>query len=84
MATQKLNELALGYSVAIISAVSMLLLGVLGPLGIYSGMASMMQDGHMFFALSPLGVIFGIIEAGILGFLGGFLTAKLYNIFADK
>jgi hypothetical protein len=44
-----LNALALGYTGAIISAVCMLLLGILGSLGLYSGAVAMMEEWHMFF-----------------------------------
>jgi len=80
--TQKLNEIALGYSIGIISALCMLLLGIFGPMGFYGGMMGMMQTAHMFFWISPLGIMVGIIEATILGFVSGWLTAKIYNKFA--
>lgn len=78
---QKLNELALGYSLAIISAVSMFLLGILGYTEIYSGMINMMMQGHMFFSVNPLGIITGMIEGAIWGFIGGWLVAWVYNKF---
>ena len=81
MAKQKLEALALGYAVAILSGLGMLLLGIFGRFGIYYGAAQQMMQAHMFFSLSPLGVITGIIEAMILGFLGGFLTGWFYNKF---
>lgn len=77
--TQKLNEKALGYSLAIISAGMMLLLGILGNLGIYIGAAEMMQNMHLFFSLSILGIIGGIIEAAIISFVVGWLIALIYN-----
>jgi hypothetical protein len=58
----RLNALALGYAGAIISGIGMLLLGILGNLGIYTGAVGMMQQWHIFFSLSPLGIITGIIE----------------------
>lgn len=79
--TQKLNELALGYSLAIISAVSMLLLGIVGNLGIYLGAVNMMQQWHIFFSLSVFGIITGMIEAAVFGFIFGWLIALVYNKF---
>lgn len=78
---QKLNELALGYSLAIISAAGMLLLGILGNFGIYtSGVESMMR-WHIFFNLSIFGIIAGMIEAAIWSFAFGWLIALVYNKF---
>ncbi|MBS3097420.1 hypothetical protein J4209_01345 [Candidatus Woesearchaeota archaeon] len=81
MAVSKLNELALGYAAAIISAACMLLLGILGNIGIYMGAVSMMQQWHMLFSLSIGGVIAGMIEAAVIGFVFGYALAWLYNKF---
>lgn len=79
--TQKLSELALGYSLAIISAALMLLLGILGNLGIYLGAVNAMTQWHMFFSLSFFGIITGIIEGAVGGFISGWLVAWVYNKF---
>ncbi len=79
--TEKLNALALGYAAAIISALCMLLLGVLGNIGIYTGAVQMMQQWHMFFSLSILGIITGMIEVAIIGFVFGYLFGWFYNRF---
>lgn len=82
MAGTKLNSLALGYAAAIISAVLMLLLGVLGNLGVYTGAVEMMQTAHMFFNLSVVGVITGMIEAAVISFVFACLFGWTYNKFA--
>jgi len=79
---EKLNQLALGYAAAILSAICMLLLGILGNIGIYTGAVEMMQQWHMFFSLSIGGIIAGIVEAGIIGFIFGYAFGWLYNKFA--
>ena len=79
---QKLNKLALGYATAIISAGALLLLGIFGNLGIYTGASQLMMQGHMFFSLSIAGIITGMIEVAIWGFIGGWLIAYVYNRFA--
>ena len=79
---QKLNEKALGYSLAIIAGLCMLLLGILGNFGIYLGAVEMMQTWHMFFDLSVVGIIGGIIEAAVISFIAGWLIAVFYNKFA--
>ena len=76
---QKLNELALGYSLAIISALCMLFLGVFGNMGFYMGAAEMMGQWHMFFDMSTIGIMTGMIEAAIISFISGWLFAYIYN-----
>lgn len=78
----KLKPLALGYALAVISAVIMLLLGILGNLGIYSGAVEMMRQWHMFFSLSIIGIISGMIEAAIISFIFGYVFGWVYNRFA--
>ncbi len=79
--TEKLNELALGYATAILSAVSMLILGILGNFGIYTGAVEMMQKWHVFFSLSIGGIIIGMIEAAVMGFVLAYVFGWLYNKF---
>jgi len=77
----KLNALALGYASAILAALSMLILGIFGNLGIYMGAVEMMEKWHMFFSLNILGIITGMIEAAIVSFICGYIFALLYNKF---
>lgn len=79
MAEAKLNAKALGYAAAIISAICMGLLGILANLGIYTGAAKQMREWHMFFSLSIGGIITGMIEAAIIGFIFGYAFAWIYN-----
>jgi len=81
MAT-KLNELALGYASAIVSAVFMLLLGIGWNVGIYSGAAEQMAKWHMFFSPSIGGIITGMIEAAVISFIFAYVFAWVYNKFA--
>ena len=80
--TKKWDEKALGFSFALVSAIIMLLLGILGNLGIYVGAVEMMQQWHLFFDLSVLGIIGGMIESAIISFIIGWLIALFYNKFA--
>ena len=75
----KLNTAAFGYTGAIISAVVMLLLGVLGNLGFYMPAVKQMQEWHMFFSLTVLGVIGGIAEAAVIGFIFFYAFGLVYN-----
>jgi len=77
--TQKLNALAVGYSLAILSGLCMLLLGILGNLGLYMKGVEAMQQWHLFFDLSVLGIAVGIVEAVVFSFAVGWLFAYLYN-----
>ncbi|MBC8500386.1 MAG: hypothetical protein ISS25_03815 [Nanoarchaeota archaeon] len=78
---EKLNALALGYASAIISAAGMLLLGIFGNIGVYTDTAEMMQKWHMFFSLSIGGIIAGMIEAAVIGFISLYALVWLYNKF---
>jgi len=77
----KLNEKALGYAAATISAACMLLLGIGGRIGIYTGAAEQMMKWHMFFSLSVVGIITGIIEAAVIGLVFGYAFGWVYNKF---
>lgn len=77
----KLSPLGLGYAAAIIAALGMLLLGILGNIGLYEGAVEMMTQWHMFFSLSVGGIITGIIEAAIISFVFAYLFAIVYNKF---
>lgn len=81
---KELNPLTLGYAAAIISALVMLLLGILGNLGIYTGAVEMMQQWHIFFSLSIGGIIAGIIEAAIISFIFIYIFGWLYNKLTGK
>jgi hypothetical protein len=78
---EKLNELALGYAGAIVSAACMLLLGLLGSIGLYMGAVGMMSQWHMFFSLDIVGIITGMIEAAIIGFVFLYAFGWVYNKF---
>jgi formate hydrogenlyase subunit 3/multisubunit Na+/H+ antiporter MnhD subunit len=79
---QKWNELALACSLAIVSAVGMFLMGIFGYTGVYGGMVNMMTQFHMYFAVTPFGIIAGMIEAAVWGFVAGYAIAWIYNKFA--
>ena len=81
---QKLNSLALGYAGAAISALGMLVMGILGNAGMYRAAAEHMGEWHMLFSLSPLGIVGGMIEAAVWGFVGFWLFGVFYNAFAKE
>ena len=78
----KLNETALAYAGAIIGALCMLLIGLLANMGMYGGMANVMMQRHMWFSLSPAGILLGMIESAVTGAIFGYLFGLVYNKFA--
>jgi hypothetical protein len=79
--TEKLNSLALGTSAAIVAALCMLILGILGNIGVYMGAVEMASQWHMFFSLTPVGILTGIIEGAIISFVFFYIFGWIYNKF---
>ncbi len=79
MKNTKLRPLALAGSAAIVAAIVMLLLGILGNLGVYKGAVEMMEQWHLFFSLSIGGIIAGMLEAAVITFIFIYLFGFLYN-----
>ncbi len=75
----KSKPLALAGAAAIVVAVIMLLLGILGNIGVYTGAVEMMQQWHVFFSLSIGGIIVGMLEAAVVTFVFAYLFALIYN-----
>ena len=78
----KINSLALGGAAAILAAVIMLLLGILGSLGVYTDAVEMMQQWHVFFSLSIGGIIAGMAEGAVVSFILLYFFGLIYNKFA--
>lgn len=74
---------ALGVAGALVSAAGMLLLGIAANLGVYEDAAARMMDWHMFFTLSPGGIVAGMVEAAVISFVFLVLFAATYNLVAD-
>lgn len=77
--TSKFNVFALGITASLVAALSMLVLGILGNMGIYLGAVEMMRQWHMFFSLAPMGILAGMLEAGIISFIFSCLFGWIYN-----
>lgn len=75
----RLDAAAFGYAGGILSAAIMLLLGILGNLGVYMQAVKQMQDWHMFFSLTAMGILGGIVEAAVVGFVLSYVFGLLYN-----
>ncbi|HCJ52156.1 MAG TPA: hypothetical protein DHV25_00340 [Candidatus Kerfeldbacteria bacterium] len=62
----------------------MLLLGILGNMGLYTGAVGMMAGWHTFFSLSVGGIIGGMVEAAVISFVALYAFALVYNMFVTK
>ncbi len=75
----KSKPLALAGAAALVAVAIMLLLGILGNIGVYTGAVEMMQEWHAFFSLSIGGVIAGMSEAAVITFIFVYLFTFIYN-----
>jgi len=73
------KPLALAGAAAIVAAIVMLLLGILGNIGVYTGAVEMMEQWHAFFSLSIGGIIAGMVEAAVVTFVFVYLFGFIYN-----
>ncbi len=80
-AKQTLNVLGLGYAFALLRVVVVLVVGVLGLLGYAQGAVSLLETVHFTFSLTVAGIIAGLAETALWGFLMGMLFAWIYNRF---
>ncbi len=81
--TDKLNSLAFGTSAALVAAICMLILGIFGNIGVYLGAVEMMSQWHMFFSLTPFGILTGMLEAAIITFVFFYIFGWTYNKFTN-
>lgn len=80
----RLHGSALATAGALIAAAGMLVLGILANLGFYEGAAGMMAEWHLFFSLTPAGIIAGMIEAAVIAFVVLFVFSWTYNALATR
>ena len=80
----KISPFAAALTAAIVSALIMLALGIFGNIGIYESAVESMQRWHMFFDLSAVGIIGGMIEAAVFGFVIVLISIWIYNVLAGK
>lgn len=80
----RIDPTALAAASAVVSATTMLLLGLLGAVGLYEGAVRMMEAWHLFFGPSVLGIIGGMLEGAIIAYVLVWFTAWLYNIFIGE
>ncbi|MEK6845525.1 MAG: hypothetical protein AABY26_02095 [Nanoarchaeota archaeon] len=78
----RLDSYALAYTLAIMGAVWVLIVSVLGLGGYGMGMVETMQKHHFMYSLSASGILVGMAEAALCGLVLGFLFGWIYNKFA--
>lgn len=68
---------------AVFAALSMLLLSIAKLVGIYVPAAEHMEELHMFYDISILGTITGMIEAALITYVSLYVTIWIYNKLLD-
>ena len=81
---KKLNPQPLAITFALWSAVLMLLMSLAASLGFYTKAVNAMMTWHIFYSLSVVGVVAGMIEAAVLSALGVYLFVYIYNLVPKK
>lgn len=77
-----LNPNAVGLSAGLLSAICMLIMGILAMAGIYMEAFEVMKAFHIGFDATAGGTVWGIIEAFVFSYVFGYLFAVFYNKFA--
>lgn len=77
-----LSPKGLAISLALISAVCMLIISLIGLTGYGQDAIALTQAYFFGYKLSFLGIVLGILEGALLGFVSGWLLAVLHNKFA--
>lgn len=80
----KLNTNSIAVAAGIWSVLFMLVMWLLANMGLYVSAAEQMSKLHMFFNLTLVGLISGMIEAGVVSFLLVYSFAFVYNIVVKK
>jgi hypothetical protein len=87
MAKDEFNPIKIGKTAAVMFGAWTALLWIIATIGIssgngiYSGMATMLKNCHLFFNMTVLGLILGTAESLVYGFGIGYVFAWLYNKF---
>lgn len=79
---KNLQANALGLSLGLLGALGMLVLSLLALGGVYTGAYEAMKVWHLFYDLTAVGIIAGIVEAAVWSYVSGYLVALFYNKFA--
>ena len=78
----KVNSLALGYALGAVRVAVLLVVSVFGFFGYAEGAVSLVESLHFTFSLSVFGILAGLVETMLWGFLMGLLLGWTYNLFS--
>ena len=79
MFMKNLSPNALGLSLGILAAVHMLAISLAAMSGYYTGAYEAMKVWHMFYDLTAVGVLGGILEAFVWSYIAGAVFGWMYN-----
>ncbi len=79
----EIDALSLGGALGVVSALVMVLLGLLGSFGQYEEGVGMMETWHVFFEPTLVGTVAGAVEAFLAVFVFTYLSVSLYNRLLD-
>ncbi len=79
MKTKQLSPHGLGLASAIVSGLGMLVVSILGLSGKAMEVVKLMQAHHIWYDLTGVGIIAGIIEAFIFGYVIAYIFGWIYN-----
>ena len=80
----KLEAHVFATALAIWSALFMLILWVLAKTGLYLSATEQMAKWHIFFNLSFIGLVGGMVEAAVISFVGVYSFVFVYNLVDSK
>lgn len=69
---------------AIWSALFMLVLWLAAQMGFYASAAQSMIGWHMFFDLTPMGLVTGMVEAAVISYVAVYSFVYVYNMVLSK
>lgn len=81
---RRLDPAALAAAASTVAATVMLVLGLFGRIGVYTGAVEMMEAWHLFFRPTLAGTIAGMVEAAVVTFPLVWLFAWLYNAYTRR
>ena len=80
--TKQLDAKALGFAGASVSAIIMFVMWLAGNIGWWGAQVKMMMVWHNSFTLSVIGLLGGMVEAAVYGFIILYGIAWFYNRFS--
>lgn len=77
---KKLNARRLSVAAALWAALFMLVIWLLANAGIYTSAADQMAKWHMYFNLTFMGLVGGMVEAAVVSFVLVYVFVWIYNL----